>query len=463
MQNDILKEGKILIIDDERANVRFLEIVLEQAGYHNVFSTMDSRQALPLAAQLKPDLILLDLHMPHLDGFAVMQILQQQPGFRAVPILVLTADGTVASRHRALAEGAKDFLIKPLDELEVLLRIHNLLETSFQNELLEAKVKEAQRFLLSTFDSLPSHVAVLDQEGTILAVNRAWQTFSETNGGSASSCGVGANYITACERASGDEMDQSWSVVQGVRKVMAGEIAEFHREYPCHGPEERRWFTVRVTPFVGEGPMRVLVTHENITERILVEKSLEQAQWEMVQRLARAAEYRDDNTGLHIQRVGAIAGRIARAMGLPAPQILILEQAAPLHDVGKIGVSDTILLKAQELTEEEFALIKQHTRIGARILSGSSSCLLQTAEEIALYHHERWDGQGYIGLCGEAIPLSARIVSVADVFDVLTHERPYKQPWSVDAAVAEIKQQSGRQFDPQVVSAFLTLPHDTLI
>jgi CheY-like chemotaxis protein len=290
MLNDILKEGKILIVDDERANIRFLEIVLEQAGYHNVFSTTDARQALLISGQLKPDLILLDLHMPHLDGFAVMQILQQQADFRAVPILVLTADGTVASRHRALAEGAKDFLIKPLDELEVLLRIRNLLEMSFQNELLEAQVKEAQRFLLSTFDSLPSHVAVLDQEGKILAVNRAWQTFSKTNGGSDSSCGVGGNYITACERASGDEADEAWNVVQGVRKVMAGEIAEFHREYPCHSPEERRWFTLRVTPFVGEGPVRVLVTHENITERILVEKALEAAHWEMVQRLERVEE-----------------------------------------------------------------------------------------------------------------------------------------------------------------------------
>ncbi len=168
-------------------------------------------------------------------------------------------------------------------------------------------------------------------------------------------------------------------------------------------------------------------------------------------------------TGLHMQRVGSIAGRIAQAMGLPAQQVMLLEQAAPLHDVGKIGVSDTILLKPGRLTEEEFALMKQHTHIGAQILSGSSSSLLQMAEEIALYHHERWDGNGYMGLQGEAIPLSGRIVSVADVFDALTHDRPYKKAWSVSAALAEIEKQSGHQFDAQVVAAFLTLPHDALI
>ena len=463
MPDSILKEGKILIIDDERANVRFLEIVLQQAGYTNVFSTTDPRQVLLLCSELKPDLILLDLHMPHLDGFDVLQVLETQSGLRSIPILVLTADGAISVRHRALAEGAKDFLIKPLDELEVLLRIHNLLETSFQNEVLEAKVKEAERFMRATFDALTSHVAVLDQEGKILTVNRSWQQFSAANDGDTYACSVGANYLTTCERIEGAEADQAWAVARGIRKVISGEVHEFHLEYPCHSPVEQRWFTVRVTPFRGEGSVRVVVSHENITERKRIEGELEQAQWETVQRLARAAEYRDDVTGMHIQRVGRIAGRIAQALGLPARQVLLLEQAAPLHDVGKIGISDTILLKPERLTEEEFALMRQHTWMGAQILSGSSSSLLQIAEEIALYHHERWDGKGYLGLQGENIPLSGRIVSVADTFDVLMHDRPYKSAWSLAAALTEVEDQSGSQFDPKVVAAFLTLPHAELL
>ena len=463
MQHSVIKEGRILIIDDERANVRFLEIVLQQAGYQNVFSTLDPCQTLPLCAAFQPDIILLDLHMPLLDGFAVMQRLQTHPEFCSVPILVLTADGTTPNRHRALAEGAKDFLIKPLDKVEVLLRIDNLLETRFQNALLEGKVRDARRFMLSTFDALTSRVAVLDEAGTIIAVNRAWREFGADNGEEPCACGVGDNYLGACEQARGGEAEQAPAVAQGIRRVMAGEAEEFHLEYPCHNSTKRRWFTVRVTHFVGEGPVRVVVAHENITERKRAEEELEQAQWETVQRLACAAEYRDDSTGLHIQRVGAIAGRIARAMHLPARQAELLELAAPLHDVGKIGVSDTILLKPDRLTPEEFATMQRHTHIGAKILSGSSSCLLQLAEEIALHHHERWDGTGYGGLRGETIPLSGRIVSVADVFDALTHDRPYKRAWSVADALAEIKKQSGHQFDARVVAAFLTLPHNDLL
>lgn len=237
-------------------------------------TAMQGSVGLDLARQHKPDLILLDLHMPYLDGFAVMQILRAQPDLRVVPILVLTADGTVPIRHRALAKGAKDFLIKPLDELEVLLRIQNLLETSFRNELLESKVKEAQRFMLSTFDALTSQAAVLDQDGKILIANRVWREFSATNGGDKRSCEVGANYLAFCEQGSGNAADQAWAVARGIRQVIAGEAAEFHLEYNCHSLEEQRWFTVRVTPFVGEGSVRVVVAQENITDRKRVDERL---------------------------------------------------------------------------------------------------------------------------------------------------------------------------------------------
>ena len=150
----------------------------------------------------------------------------------------------------------------------------------------------------------------------------------------------------------------------------------------------------------------------------------------------------------------AISARIAEPTGLPDDLVKTLRLAAPLHDIGKIGVPDNILLKLGKLTQEEYDVIKTHTAIGARILSGSTDLLLQMAEPIALTHHERWDGHGYIGgLRGEEIPLVSRIVAVADVFDALTHQRPYKDPWPVDDAIHEIEHQSGQQFDPEVVAA----------
>jgi PAS domain S-box-containing protein/putative nucleotidyltransferase with HDIG domain len=187
-------------------------------------------------------------------------------------------------------------------------------------------------------------------------------------------------------------------------------------------------------------------------------QDLERAQLETLQRLAIAAEYRDDDTGLHTKRVGRTAERIAKALGLAPEQVDLIRRAAPLHDIGKIGISDSILLKPGQLTDDEFATMKRHALIGAEILSNSTSPWLQMAEEIALTHHERWNGRGYPrNLSGEDIPLVGRIVAVADVFDALTHERPYKKAWPINEAKAEIEQQSGNQFDPTVVAAFLGL------
>jgi putative two-component system response regulator len=255
-----------------------------------------------------------------------------------LPILVVTGDNTVAARRRALAAGAKDFLQKPFDTTEVLLRIHNLLEA---------------RFLY-------------------LALHRQNESLEE-----------------------------------------------------------------------------------KVSQRTL---ELEDAQMEILERLALAAEFRDDATRQHTQRVGSWSARLAKKLGLSDRAAELVRRAAPLHDLGKIGVPDTILLKLDRLTDEEFRIIKTHTTVGARILSGSRFPLLQLAEQIAETHHEHWNGGGYTpGMSGETIPLVSRIVAVVDVFDALTHARPYKHAWPVEQAVGEILRQSGRQFDPHVVDSFLEL------
>jgi response regulator RpfG family c-di-GMP phosphodiesterase len=175
-------------------------------------------------------------------------------------------------------------------------------------------------------------------------------------------------------------------------------------------------------------------------------------------RLARAAEYRDDNTPEHMQRVAALAARLARGLGEPDRVVRLLQRAAALHDLGKIAIPDSILLKPGPLGPEELAVVQTHAELGARVLAGSGAEAFQVAEQVARAHHERWDGTGYPdGLAGEAIPLAARIVHVADVFDVLLHERPYKEAWTVGQAVAEIRAGAGSQFDPDVVEAFSAL------
>ena len=178
----------------------------------------------------------------------------------------------------------------------------------------------------------------------------------------------------------------------------------------------------------------------------------------MLARLAAAAEFHDDETGQHTHRVGDLSVSIAERLGLPGAQVELMRLAAPLHDVGKIAIPDAVLGKRGKLTDEEFEQMKTHTTVGAQMLAGSAFALLEMAEQIALTHHEKWDGSGYpAGLAGEAIPIAGRIVAVADVFDALTHARPYKAAWSTADAIAEMTGQAGRHFDPQVLEAFLSV------
>jgi len=333
-----LREGRILIVDDEDANLRALGKLLRRGGYSRMAFTSDPRTALDIFSRFEPDLVLLDLHMPFMDGFQVMRALQPRiPPGEYVPILILTADRDPETRERALSAGAKDFVAKPFELNEVMLRIKNLLETRMlykrlqnQNEALEEKVRERTR-------------------------------------------------------------------------------------------------------------------------------ELEETQSEILRRLALAADYRDDVTGHHAERVGILSALIAQELGLSNEVVQLIRWAAPLHDVGKIGIPDAILMKAGPLTPVEFEVMKSHTQIGARILSGGRFPLLELAREIALTHHEWWDGNGYAGLSGESIPLVGRIVAVADTFDCITHERPYKRACTLEEAVHEIEAGRGTQFDPRVVDAFMAV------
>lgn len=185
-------------------------------------------------------------------------------------------------------------------------------------------------------------------------------------------------------------------------------------------------------------------------------REVEERERETLFRLARAIEFRDYGTGLHLIRMARFAGLIAEGMYLSDDEVRMIELAAPLHDIGKIGVPDAILLKHDRLTEEEFALMRKHPQIGYEILRDSQSRFVQLGAVVALRHHERWDGTGYPdGLSGAEIPLPARIVALADVFDALISERPYKAAWSLEAAVTYVQQHSGKLFDPACVEALL--------
>ena len=208
-----------------------------------------------------------------------------------------------------------------------------------------------------------------------------------------------------------------------------------------------------------------ILHHQIATQNKLLElkvnertKELRYTQYDIIRRLASAAEFRDGDTGIHIIRMSQYAMKLGQALGLSEADADLLHHASPLHDVGKIGIPDNILLKPGKLTPEEFEIMKTHTTIGAKILAGSDSPVMKMAEVIALTHHERWDGKGYpFGIKGDEIPFVGQICSVVDVFDALTSERPYKKAWSFEAAVAEIQTMSGLNFNPKVADCFLTI------
>jgi len=228
--------------------------------------------------------------------------------------------------------------------------------------------------------------------------------------------------------------------------------------------DEAKGFEVGAVDYITKPVSPPIVRARLRTHLSLVHvETLRQTRLEIVQRLGLAAEYKDNETGLHVIRMSHYSQVLARAAGYSEAQAEELLHAAPMHDVGKIGIPDAILRKRGALDDDEWRVMRSHVTIGARIIGEHPSGLLRTAQRIALGHHEKWDGSGYpLGLAGEAIPLEARIVAIADVFDALTSVRPYKAAWTVEDALDLLRRESGRHFDPRLVELFMGCLPDVL-
>ena len=352
-----LKRLKIFIIDDEEATVLTTKRYLEQAGYNNCIYTTDSTKAIEIAIKQKPDLVLLDIRMPNINGLEMLKLMKQNPLLRHLSVVILTAETEPEIQNLVLEMGANDILKKPIQAVELILRVRSAL------------------MVKTHLDHIANQKAELEK-----------QVQSRT-------------------------------------------------------------------------------------------KELYHSRQQIILSLARAAEHRDDDTGNHVIRVGVYSAIIAEQLGWKPDVVEMLRQAAQLHDVGKIGIPDSILFKPGKLDPEEFDIMKEHclvgkgiispyegqerdarrshTRLGQGILHVRSSPLMMMASCIAQTHHENWDGHGYpLGLKGEDIPVEGRIVAVADVFDALASKRPYKEAYPREQCFEIMQEMRGKKLDPQMVDAF---------
>ena len=323
------KEDKqtILVVDDSPENIDVLSGVLRSE--YKVKAALNGEYALKIATGApKPDMILLDIMMPGMNGYEVCRQLKANPATARIPVIFVTAKNQEEDEKKGLALGAVDYITKPISPPIVLARVHTQLALYDQNRVLEQKVRERT-------------------------------------------------------------------------------------------------------------------------------EELQQTRLEIIRRLGLAAEFKDNETGLHVIRMSHYSRLIAEVLEYGDEWSNLIFNAAPMHDIGKIGIPDKVLLKPGKLDDEEWKLMRKHPEFGAAIIGKHSSELMQMSREIALSHHEKWNGSGYpYGLKGEEIPLSGRIVAIADVFDALTTERPYKKAWTVEDAVKFIDEKSGSHFDPNLVPLF---------
>jgi len=318
----------ILVVDDTPANIDVLENVL--GTDYRVKAALNGEKALELAnVHPQPDMILLDIMMPGMDGYDVISRLQSNPATGHIPVIFVTAKAEVADEEKGLSLGAIDYITKPISPPIVRARVKTHLALYNQNRELERKVKQRTQ-------------------------------------------------------------------------------------------------------------------------------QLEESKLEILRCLARAAEFKDNETGMHVIRMSHYSRIIAESLNLRDDWVDMLFKAAPMHDIGKIGIPDHILLKPGRFEGGEWEIMKQHVTYGVAILGGHESDLLKMAKEIAECHHERYDGTGYPkGLVGEDIPLTGRIVAIADVFDAVTSERPYKKAWSIEKTLALFENESGKHFDPDIVKILM--------
>lgn len=457
-----MNKPKILIIDDEKNIRESIKRTFRQDDYL-FYEAENGQQGLDQVEKEKPHILILDLNMPIMDGRQFLKKLKPKVS-DSFSILVLTGQGFEKEIKYCYEHGARFFLGKPVSKYEMRGLVKNMIAL----ERFKEKSKSELSIVYDALASSPSGTVIIDLKGVVTYANSAFYAmfqFDEKENIK------GKRLINVIQMAETDVLQSLINTENDGKRVA--------KEMQVKFKDRDSMFMEVTTSNVSDHEDNIIgrmISFEDITKRKqseqkqkiyardlakslkdlkISQQNLQKAYLDTIYRLSIVAEYHDKDTGRHIIRVSYYSEIIAKNMGLSNQVIWDIKHAAPMHDIGKIGIAPDILNKPSSLNKEEFDLVKKHPQIGKMILSNSESSIIRMAEDIAAYHHERWDGGGYPdGLSGEEIPLSARIVALVDVFDAITTERPYKKPFSIDVACEIIRNESGKHFDPQVVKIF---------
>lgn len=480
----------VLTVDDDVDAVEFLADLLMLNGFEPIVTT-SGEQALEYFSKIKPDIVLTDIQMPGMDGIKLLQTIRDLD--ESTPVILLTGHGEMQNALRALRLGAYDFLLKPINSEILISTLERAAEhcrlKKLENEYtrrLEAQVAARTKELAKTNDFLRGildsstgvSIIVLDLEENVIF----WNSGAENILGYRSDEMLGQPVLRLYPKD-----DQRSGIRSGLLEKMnsgLGNIQEMVTQVSKNG--NRVILSMAVSPMHdNKGNLQgILGLGQDVTERVqlheqLVDsyKRIRNIQGASIFALAKLAEARDGETGSHLKRLQAyceslcwqLARRPSYGHIFTEDYILDLVQCSVLHDIGKLVIPDSILFHPGKFEEDDFEIMKQHALFGGKALeeaaieAGEGQSYLTLGRDVCYYHHERWDGSGYpFGLKGEDIPLPARIVSVADVYDALTTKRRYKPAYSHQEASKVIEQESGRQFDPEVISAFIEAKPDFL-
>lgn len=444
------KKSNILIVDDNPKNIQVAANVLKETDLFNIFFATSGEAAISQLDKKEYSLILLDINMPQLNGYQTADIIRKNAHTKLIPIIFLSANSSQESINKGFEHGGQDYITKPFQQHELIHRVKTHVELFLAKKELQSEVDESHTLLEQYKEAIDisSLVSKTDINGVITYAN---EPFCQVSQYSLQEL-LGHSHGIIRHPDSPDTLYKDmWQTITQ-KKVWKGTIKNKAKDGTAY------FVDATIIPILNhyDEIIEYISVRNDITKQIQAKEEIIGVQKEIIYTLGEMGEMRSKETGDHVNRVALYSALLARHYGLEDEEVNMLKMASPMHDIGKVAISDAILLKPGKLSDDEFIQMREHASIGYEIFKKSSHRLLQMAAIISHEHHEKWDGTGYPrGLKGTEISVCGRITAVADVFDALSNDRVYKKAWPLDDVIDFMKNERGKSFEPRLVDILL--------